>query len=305
MAEERLIDDDKDRKYKIRKNADGEDEIVLDDSPEIEEETEELDFEVPDFGVDDEEAAVMTPEQLAAREKAREEAEAKRLADLNAHITHAKELISAKKYGDCVFVLDEALELDKGLAEAYALKIVALTSDFTDLSRAEEGLEAADGLKTFMDGGARENYADLKSSAEKVRETLSKEVEEVNTRNDAARESRRVSFTKKRNVSAIWFAATGLPLVVFAVLAIYFSTVMHATKDGSNMVLFFVFLGIAVAFLIATLITAHKFWDSAKLLSLNEKNSSSKLGRECDEKNLQLKFIDRVISAFEEDKEQL
>ena len=304
MAEERLIDDDKDRKYKIRKNADGEDEIVLDDSPEIEEEeTEELDFEVPDFGVDDEEAAVMTPEQLAAREKAREEAEAKRIADLNAHITHAKELIAQEKYGDCVYVLDEALELEKGLAEAYALKIVALTSDFTDLSRAEEGIEAANSLKTFMDDGARENYAYLKASAEKVRETLAKEAEDINTRNDEAKEARRVSFTKKRNLSAVWFGVTGVPLVVFAVLAIYFSMVMHAVKDGSNMVLFFVFLGIAVAFLVATLITAHKFWDSAKLLSLNEKNSSSKLGRECDEKNLQLKFIDRVISAFEENKE--
>ena len=36
MAEERLVDDDKDRKYKIRKNADGEDELVIDAAPEEE-----------------------------------------------------------------------------------------------------------------------------------------------------------------------------------------------------------------------------------------------------------------------------
>ncbi len=75
MAEERLIDDDKDRKYKIRKNADGEDELVVDDAPE-EETVEEVGFEVPELD-GDEEAAVMTPEQLAAREKAKAEAEAK------------------------------------------------------------------------------------------------------------------------------------------------------------------------------------------------------------------------------------
>ena len=32
MAEERLIDDDKDKKYKIGKNADGEDEFYIDDT---------------------------------------------------------------------------------------------------------------------------------------------------------------------------------------------------------------------------------------------------------------------------------
>ena len=36
MAEERLIDDDKDRKYKVIKNADGEDELVIDDTPDEE-----------------------------------------------------------------------------------------------------------------------------------------------------------------------------------------------------------------------------------------------------------------------------
>ena len=41
MAEERLIDEDKDRKYKIRKNADGEDELVIDAEADVEEEFEE------------------------------------------------------------------------------------------------------------------------------------------------------------------------------------------------------------------------------------------------------------------------
>ena len=93
MAEERLIDEDKDRKYKIRKNADGEDELVIDAEADVEEEFEEVEFEVTESDFDDEEAAVMTPEQLAAREKAREEAEAKRVEELNSHISRAQSLV--------------------------------------------------------------------------------------------------------------------------------------------------------------------------------------------------------------------
>ena len=100
MAEERLIDEDKDRKYKIRKNADGEDELVIDAEADVEEEFEEVEFEVTESDFDDEEAAVMTPEQLAAREKAREEAEAKRVEELNSHISRAQSLVDEGKFED-------------------------------------------------------------------------------------------------------------------------------------------------------------------------------------------------------------
>ena len=61
MAEERLIDDDKDRKYKIRINEDGEEELVIDDRVEEPEVEEQPEFDMTDFDEDDEEAAVMTP----------------------------------------------------------------------------------------------------------------------------------------------------------------------------------------------------------------------------------------------------
>ena len=58
MAEERLIDDDKDRKYKIRKNADGEEELIVIDPEDGEEEGSDIPvFNVPVYDEDDEEAA--------------------------------------------------------------------------------------------------------------------------------------------------------------------------------------------------------------------------------------------------------
>ena len=78
MAEERLIDDDKDRKYKIRINEYGEEELIIDESAEEEAESEIPVFEIPEDGEDDEEAALLTPEQLAERERLKLEEQTKR-----------------------------------------------------------------------------------------------------------------------------------------------------------------------------------------------------------------------------------
>ena len=68
MAEERLIDDDKDKKYRIKINADGEEELVInEDAEEQTENVEEVAFEAPEQEDNDEEAAVLTPEQYAAK----------------------------------------------------------------------------------------------------------------------------------------------------------------------------------------------------------------------------------------------
>ena len=67
MAEERLIDADKDKKYRIKINADGEEELVVDEGVEpVEEVVQEVLFEVEEISEDNEEEAVMTPEQARA-----------------------------------------------------------------------------------------------------------------------------------------------------------------------------------------------------------------------------------------------
>ena len=78
MAEERLIDDDKDRKYKIRRNADGEDELIIDDTETPDDESDIPVFDIPVYLEDDDEAALLTPEQLAERERMRAEEQSAR-----------------------------------------------------------------------------------------------------------------------------------------------------------------------------------------------------------------------------------
>lgn len=297
MAEERLIDDDKDRKYKIRKNADGEEELVLNgESEETEVVEEEVTFEVPDLD-GDEEAAVMTPEQLAAREQKREEEKAKKLSELSEYLEKSESLLGGKNYEEALLVIDAALELGINDGKAYALKLRALTCDFEDFSKTEECNEALDGFNNFASEEVKSAFASYVPALTEKKAALKEETEKLDKENEEQKDLRRVKFKSKRNIGAILFAVTGVPLIVFAVLAVYYSTIMHAVKDGSNITLFFVFLGIAIAFFIATLITARNFWGAAKLLKRNESNFSTKLGRELEGKKASLKIIDGILSA--------
>ena len=66
------------------------------------------------------------------------------------------------------------------------------------------------------------------------------------------------------------------------VLAAAFGSVLFAYRDGRNVILTIVFAAAAVVFFVATLITGHRLWEARRKLALNEKNSSTKLGREYD-----------------------
>lgn len=305
MAEERLIDDDKDRKFKIRKNADGEDELVLNEN--YREETtaddgEEMTFEVPDFDADDEEAAVMTPEQLAAREKKREEDEAKRRAMLAEALDKTRALLRDGKYGDAVYASEKAEELGgtDGNGEIHALKLRALTSDLTDFSSYEEGGEAVKVLSRAGEN-VREELSPYAENLNGAKEALENEISELDAENEEKKSERRIVFREKRKKSLIFFAAAAAPLLLFTVLAIYFSTVMYAQKDGSNITLFFVFLALAIAFFIATVVTAKFLWKNANNCKRNEKNSSTKLGRTLDGKREELKFAESVTEILNND----
>ncbi|MBD5583686.1 MAG: YrzE family protein [Clostridia bacterium] len=298
MAEERLIDDDKDRKYKIRKNADGEDELVIDDTPEEESEEEELGFEVPEFDEDDEELAVMTPEQLAEQRRLKEEAELRRKEEIKNTAKRARQLIADGKYEDANYILSAVEGPTGDDAEVSALKLIAITREFTDYTDAEDGLFAVQSLKTGITEELREELTPYLEGVNAVRAHLKEEVDALSAENEGKKDERRVRFKSRKKNSLIAFLITGIPLVVFAVLAIYYSTIMYAEKDGSNITLFIVFVSLAGVFLIASLITARRLWQSANLLKLNENNSSTKLGRQLEDKKSQLEFVEKISEVI-------
>lgn len=298
MAEERLIDDDKDRKYKIVKNAYGEDELVIDTDPEEEVEIEEAVFEVEESDFDDEEAAVMTPEQLAAREKAREEAEAKRVAELNSRICQAQSLLDEGKYDDAVYVLDAAAELERGNGKVCALKLTALTRGFSEFAKINEISEAAEGVKNFS---SAEDKAGLCAKAGDMCGAINKlqaKCDDLGRENEAGKSSRRAKFLARRKKAFVLFGATAAPLLVLAALSIFFGTNMHSQLDNTFMTLFFVFIGLTAACFIATVFTARKLWASVNLVKRNEKNSSTKIGREYEAALAELKVLNKINEAI-------
>ena len=296
MAEERLIDDDKDRKFRIRKNADGEDELYMVENGE-EEEKESIEFEVPEFETDDEEATVLTPEQFAERERLKREEEARNRAKCDELLSRARQLIDEQSYEGALYCISEAEELIENDGQVAVVKLLAVTENLRSFS-GEEVASAVEGVENNCDKG---QIAELSERLDKLSgqaDSLKKDVESLQSVNEEKKAERRSVFLSKRKKALIFFTATAVPFLVFLILGIYFTTIMHAEKDGRNIILTFVFFGIAGALFIALLFASHMLWDSAKKVSLNEKNSSTQVGREYESKREQLALINRVVSAI-------
>ena len=299
MAEERLIDDDKDKKYKIRKNADGEDELYIDLEEGEEEEQESLEFEVPEFETDDEEAAVLTPEQYAERERLKREEEAKNRAKCAELLSRARELISEQSYEGALYAVSEAEELIQNDGGVALVKLLAATENLRSFS----GEDVAEAVESFENSCKAEQRAELLERIEELKsqvDSLSEEVERLQSVNEEKKAERRAVFLNKRKKALIFFATTAIPFLVFLILGIYFASprVLHAVKDGRNIIFTFVFFGIAGALFIVLMFATHMLWDSAKKVALNEKNSSTQTGRDYESKKLQLSLINGVIAAI-------
>ena len=289
MAEERLIDDnrdkDKDRKYRFRINEDGEEELEIVEDPDNEpEEQTEQDvggLEVPEFNEDDEEAAVMTPEQLFAE---RQKAENERAAREN----KARELIAGAeaardegKNSYALTLLDSAQKECPDLGEIYSLKLQILTDNFTSAARAEECLDVIDGYKEYASAEVKSEIS--KKFAPVVRDRL-EEVERKNVQlkaeNDEKKTQRRLFFAEGYKKALVRFFIALIPFIIFVGLGIGFSSVMYSDKGGVLFVLTIVFFAIAGVALIATMILGRLLAIAARKVSRNENDSATALGRE-------------------------
>ena len=112
MAEERFIDDDlnKNKKYRIRVNEDGEEELIIDAPTDDEQPEGQMLFDVEEVEEEDEEAAAMTPEQLAARREKEQREELERQLKLGALLESAQRDIENGAWStalDCLAMADE------------------------------------------------------------------------------------------------------------------------------------------------------------------------------------------------------
>lgn len=301
MAEERLIDDDKDRKYKIRLNENGEEELVITPDADGEEQEESVEIEIPDFEEDDEEAAVMTPEQLAARQKAQEEEAARKAAKIAECLARGREFLQNGEFESAVFELSNAQKLDGENGEVLSLKLLALSRNFTDYTSLDECADTADGVKSFCSAEHKKELSAVSAPFNSRYETVRKEVEKLNEENEEKKSERREVFTAKRKKSLITFAAAAVPFIIFLVVAVSVaSTIMFAREDGTYLIMTIVFGVLALICFVLSLVFAHRLWEASRNVKLNENNSSTRLGREYQKKKDEFDKLTRIYEAFNE-----
>ncbi len=280
------------KKFVIRKNEDGEDELVY-VGGELETDESETDqegnvivdaYEVKEFEEDDEEAAVMTPEQLAEREKRRAEEKEKKQKQAAELLEKAMQCIEDKDFGGAVYSLSLAEEQDPDSTTIKCEKYRAACKDFTDWDADID--EIAEAASDVGENCTPEEKADLLSKSAKVKDLIAEtasRLNELSAENEQGKQEREEIFILLRRRAFRHFLYTAVPFLVALILGICFTPVMYANENGVFLILMIVFYAIAFVFLVASLITLHGLVNAQHKLKLNTKNSSTKIGRQFEE----------------------
>ncbi|MCD8371680.1 MAG: DUF2975 domain-containing protein [Clostridia bacterium] len=276
MAEERLADDDKDKKYRIRINEDGEEELeIIEPESEDEEQEEYLDFW---SDIDEEQEDPNVTEELMRA--AREEQERLARAEARDFIEKAKERIAEGDAEYALVALDSAQEAWDEEYDIYTLKLELLTNNFTDFSRTDECLSLYDGYTKFVPEDEREKFrGKYAANIAAELEVQQKAVEAERAENEEKKAERRVKFKANRDKSLRNFLFAAIPFIVVLFVAIGMSSVMFSDSGGVLLVVTIVLFAMAAVGLIATIILLRPLVRDASRLSRNEKNTSTAIGR--------------------------
>ncbi len=301
MAEERLIDDDKDKRYRFRINADGEEELIVDENASPEEEQPATVYEVPEAPVDDEEAAVMTPEQLAAKLEQEEAERRAREEKINSLLESAKKDCAANKFATALEYLEKVEEEDDENGELYAMKLTAYMCNFTDYTAIISAADSADGVKKFTPKERREEMlAACGQGLEDNIAELRKTVSAMNEENEKGKAERAVRFTRDRNVALIIFAVFFACLAGFAAGAGVCATLIFTVSTNLYLVLTCVFGGLAFVALLGAAFAARRLNITSRRVRMNRRNTSTKLGRDLLAEQEKLKAFIAVYSALKD-----
>ncbi|MDE6373407.1 MAG: hypothetical protein K2L72_02815 [Clostridia bacterium] len=298
MAEERLIDDDKDKKYRIKLNADGEEELVIEGGEEPQP-AEEAVFDVPEVLEDSEEEAVMTPEQLAAKREREEQERKERQRQVDELLQKATAECALYRYATALEFLEQAEEIDGGNGEIHALKLSAYTRNFTDYSQIVPASEFAEDVEKYVSAEKKaELFAVAEPSLEQNIAELRANVSDMNKRNEAAKAERAVKFNKDRKTALIAFAAVFALFACFGALTGYFASIIYTVSTGLYLILTCVFGGLTLISLIGLAVAARYVNIMSRRVRLNKRNTTTQLGRDLLTEQAKLKAFIAVYSAL-------
>ncbi|MDE6442636.1 MAG: hypothetical protein K2L12_07805 [Clostridia bacterium] len=297
MAEERLIDtdDDKDKKYKIRINEDGEEELYIEVG---DDEDEEPVFDMPLYDDDDEEAAILTPEQLAERERIRQEEELARIGRRDNMLEKTRTALEKGDFEDALYAVNNAIENDGECGEAHYLKMRILTRDLTTFNNPEECTECAENVSKYCDESQKAGLKELSSGLESKLKEAEKRTEELKQVNEAGKDERRNTFAVAKTHALIGLILTVCPFAVFLITTIVFSTMMFADENGAYLIATIVLGALALIAFICALVGANKYWTAVRNVKLNESDTSTQAGRDYLESKKYSELLNTIYSSF-------
>lgn len=294
MAEERLIDEDKDRKYRIRINENGEEELVIID-------TEEEEEEIPEYSVVTDNEDDLTPEEKEEREKLREKQMEARRNKVSVLKHEGKVKLEKGDFEGAQYAFLQASELTEYDGELYYLQLLASSRNMSDFIELDKCLAAAEGVSEYS---TDEQKAELLKKSEPLKSRIAEfteRAEKLNEENENGKAERREVFLSQRSRATLFLACAAVPFVVLFVLAIFFVTKTVAGSDVLFIALTATFAVLALAALAVTLVALNRFWTANRKVKLNERNSSTRIGREYDTCVEELEKLKNIYSAFSND----
>lgn len=294
MAEERLIDDDKDRKYKIRINENGEEELVIVD-------TEEEEEEIPEYGVvtnEENSKSIEESEDFAAQREKQQEIRKNKVLSLK---HEGKLKLEKGDFEGAQYAFFQAGDITEYDGELYYLQLLASSRNMTDFLELDKCLSASEGVKEYS---SDEQKAELLEKSQPLKERISEfetNAAKLNEENEKGKAERREVFLNGRSRATLFLACAAVPFVVAAVLAIFFASKLVADSETLYIALTVAFGVLALALLVLTLVALNRFWTANRKVKLNEKNSSTRIGREYDACAEELEKLKTIYLSFGND----
>ena len=292
MAEERLIDDDKDRKYRIRINENGEEELVIIDD--VDEEEDDTPFY--DVVTDDEEELSET--EIAQKLEVKRQNNQRKAENFKAT---ARRKMEEGDFESAQYALSQASEFTEYDGELYYLQLKAYSRGMTNFLELQKCLDAAEGVREYSNN---EQKSELKSLSEPLKERIAQFEEQCDTlkeQSEQGKAERRETFVNAARRALIIFACTLVPFIALSVVAIVFSMMMSSDLSGIYVVLTIAFSIAAVVALFINIFTFYRFWTANRKVKLNEMDTATKVGREYLSRCEELENLKKIYSLFEND----
>lgn len=273
MAEERLIDDDKDKKYRFRINEKGEEELIIDDGANEDAPAEEAEisfdeaaseYQFSDDGTEGEEITA------AQREK------------LSALLDSARADVDEGRYSTALESIETARAILPEDGELCALRLEAYTCRFTEYPDRilPDAADAARDVKKYSSAQAKKDmFSRAGGKLRAMIAQLKEQAQEVSAVNEQKKAERAEIFLADRKKALVRFICAAVPFVAFLVLACVFSTMLFADMTGRFIVLTAVFGGLAFISFIILAFMSRFLNIAARRVRLNRDNSRTEIGR--------------------------